>query len=136
MWHYAFRSTSPRIALMLAGVLLAAAMLAGCSADDSTVDNRSYGDDGYMGLANAHPGILTNPRSRTYAADSRMMQKALSGVQGIERSRFMFNGGRVLVRLRVKEGLSASEREEIRLQTERILREAAPRYTVKVRLDQ
>lgn len=120
----------------LAGLLLAGAMVAGCGAGDSTVNERSYGNDGYMGLANAHPGILTNPRSRTYAADSRMMQKALAGIEGVERTRFIFNGGRVLVRLGVKEGLSETERDAIRREAEDILRKTAPRYSVKVRIDE
>jgi len=119
----------------LAVLLLAAALIAGCGAEDSRAGKNSYGDDGYLGLTNAHPGILTSPRARTYAADSRMMEKAISGIEGVERSRIIFNGGRVFVRLKLREGLGEAEREAIRLRAEDILRKTAPRYTVKVGID-
>lgn len=117
-------------------LLLFVVLHAGCvGQSESTKEKGSYGDDGYMGLTNAHPGLGAAKQSHNYARDVDVMRGAVADMPELRNMRVFIDGGNASVHLYVDTaGQSESELRELTERAKRKLRAAAPRYDVKVRV--
>lgn len=125
------------IKMMLAALLLfSSALQAGCAGQsESTKEKGSYGNDGYMGLTNAHPGLGATKQSHNYARDVEVMRSAVSDMPEVRNLRVFIDGGNANIQLYVDaDGRTEDELRELAGRAERKLRAAVPRYDVKVRV--
>jgi hypothetical protein len=112
-------------------ILMISLMMVACGRVDEGQANQ-YPSDGYLGLTQSNPNLLTNPTSRTYLADSQIIKRTLMNIDGVQRVRSFANGPHVVVYLTLEEGLSDAQREEIRQKAEKALSFNSPDNEYKV----
>jgi hypothetical protein len=124
-------------AAILASALVLGLLIAGCAATGNTgrtgtVKSQSYGDDGYLGMTNAHPKIPGRHMALNYTNDASMMQQSISNLRGLAGSNIVFSGADAYVTIKLKPGLSAQEIPTIEREAASVLRFNFPRYNVHV----
>lgn len=117
--------------------LIIAVLITGCGNEQNgKTTQQSYGEDGYMGLTNANPGILTSPNSRTYGNEAELVDMALKDIPHIRRKTVQFEGRTLIVRIKLDRDLSKQQAAEIKDRAADQLVYMFPRYEVRVRASQ
>ncbi|MFB9330672.1 hypothetical protein ACFFSY_32430 [Paenibacillus aurantiacus] len=123
-----------RALVLLAVMLLATALVAsGCGRGND--GNRgpqaqSYGNDGYLGLSNSNPHLLTRSGSQlNYRSDAGLATQQLKTLKGIQQMSISFQGPHLYVTIRPKPGV---DEMQLRHRAIGLLRYNMPRYTIHV----
>ncbi|HEX7055565.1 MAG TPA: hypothetical protein VF260_00010 [Bacilli bacterium] len=106
----------------------------GQEARDSKMTQRSYGNDGYMGISNSNPNHPLSPGYHSYTKDAVMMRKALAENDDIRYATLHLNGPDVYVKITPKRKLTRAETDRLLRTTEKRLAKMMPRYRIHVGL--
>lgn len=116
--------------------ILVATMAASCSARPTEEQqSRPYGDEGYMSLSRSNPNLPTNPTHYHYGKDLKLAREVLADIPEIQGSVIHLDGGTLLVTIRLPEGLSRAEIEQIEETAYDVLMYTFPRYKVDLTSD-
>lgn len=124
-----------RSLVLLAVMMLAAALLAaGCSGNNDNGNRgtkaQSYGNDGYLGLSNSNPHLLTRSGTQlNYRSDAGLATQQLKTLKGIQQMSISFQGPHLYVTIRPKPGV---DEMQLRHRAIGLLRYNMPRYTIHV----
>jgi hypothetical protein len=120
---------------MLATAFLIGA-LSGCGSNNESKPNvKSYPQDGYMGITSVNPNNPLHPTYHHYRDDTALMKAVLAQIPGIESSRITLKGPKANVRIRLQNGLTNEQADEIRSTAQMALATNMPRYTILVTYD-
>ncbi|WP_127533745.1 hypothetical protein [Paenibacillus kobensis] len=125
---------------LLPGLLVIASLLllAGCGGGSGKYDNKMrvqhYGHDGYMGLTNTNPSLPNSPHSLTLKNDTDFIDQKLRTIRGVDHTRIVVEGSKMVVTVYPVAGLSAIERTGVKNQAEAMVRYNMPRYSVNVNI--
>ncbi|MFC4098861.1 hypothetical protein [Paenibacillus xanthanilyticus] len=128
-----------RSLVLLPVMMLAAALLAsGCAGDNDNGNGngnrgtkaQSYGNDGYLGLSNSNPHLLTRSGTQlNYRSDAGLATQQLKTLKGIQQMSLSFQGPHLYVTIRPKPGV---DEMQLRHRAIGLLRYNMPRYTIHV----
>lgn len=105
-------------------------LVSGCASNWNKTKMQSYSNDGFMGLSNSNPNLVTSPGYHTYSKDYRLMQDTLRRIPGIKKYWMNIEGGQVNVKLTLKDGLTSEQINNIYNQANRELSLMMPRYRI------
>jgi hypothetical protein len=131
-----FKGIRLMLLLAAAGTVLTLGACQRQSAQGTGQGTTTYSTDGYMGLTNANPNFPTNESYHTYDDDVRVMEEALKQIPGISSSTITINGPKAVVRINVPPQTNDADMERVRLEAQRRLTLAMPRYSVQVSASQ
>ncbi|RKP48066.1 hypothetical protein D7Z26_23010 [Cohnella endophytica] len=119
---------------MLVSVLLTSA---GCGKNNTGnnaegLSAKSYKNDGYLGMTNAHPQLPGHHVVTNYSRDNVTMTQAIQNLRGVAGSTVTFNGADAYVTIKRKAGMLAREVPTMEQQAATVLRFNYPRYTIHV----
>lgn len=121
------------LAVVLVSVLIA---LTGCGNNNGKnaerFTARSYKNDGYLGMTNAHPRLPGHHMVTDYSNDNVSMNQAIKNIRGVAGSNVTFNGADAYVTVKLTPGLLAREVPTVEQQVGTVLRFNYPRYTIHV----
>ncbi len=123
-------ATIQRAACTIAAVTLTILMVAACS--DPGNQPGVYRNDGYLGMTQTNPNLVTNPTERSHYEDTQIIRRTLMNLDGIKRVRSITNGPHVFVYITPQEGLSKNEQEKLRQAAEKALEYNNPRFDYQV----
>lgn len=119
---------------VLSAVLLSVCLAAsGCGNGNQDARDKPYTEGGYMEMSSANSGIPTNPYARNIRNDTKVVDRALSGLPHIRRKLVQFRGGTAVIRLKLEDGISDDERRSLLAEAESRLAAELPRYDVVVK---
>ncbi|MFD2673411.1 hypothetical protein [Marinicrinis sediminis] len=120
-----------QVKYLVVALVLLLLMTACAPRDNSKI--KGYGNDGYLGTTNSHPGLPTNPDTyHTYRYDENLIAQTLDGIQEIERYRYRINGGNLHVKIQLADTFKGWEIETIESNVYDQLAYMLPRYKVHV----
>ncbi|MNH93759.1 hypothetical protein D3C73_463670 [compost metagenome] len=111
--------------------------LTGCGAGAEPKSKvKSYPPDGYLGMTSVNPNQPLNPTYHHYSDDTNLMKAVLAQIPGIVDSRISLLGPHANVKLRLEDGISPTEADQIRSDAQMALVTNMPRYRIDVSIEQ
>ncbi len=96
---------------------------------------RNYDEDGMLGITNTNPNLPTSPTHYNYSQDAKLIDQALDPFPIIQGSRIMINGEKAYVKIKLPDGLTRNEIEQIESDVYLTLSFQLPRYEVHLTSD-
>lgn len=119
-----------RLVILSVGSALMLSVMIGCG--NSEGNEKPYGEDGYLGLSNSNPNLLSKPTTNRYNDDRNVIHQTLESIKGVNSSSVRFNGPYALVVVYVDEQMADEERRRVYDEAYQAVRDAMPRYHISM----
>lgn len=106
-----------------------------CLTENTDPKTRSYDEDGVLGMTNTNPNLQTSPTHYNYDVDTHMIESTLQQIRGVLDQRIIINGENAYVKIRIPDGLTRNQIEQIEADAYDALSFQVPRYVFHLTSD-
>jgi hypothetical protein len=121
--------------LSLGVIMVTLLMNTACLTETRDPEAGRYDEDGVLGMTNTNPNLRTSPTHYNYDADTHMMESTLREIRGVLDQRILINGENAYVKIRIPDGLTRNEIEQIEADAYDALSFQVPRYVFHLTSD-